>query len=149
MPTPEERNKAKLRLFEHLLGSGDEEEVTRAIDEFVAPDVLMRTPLPLDSTGAAAMKEVFGRLHAAFPDLRVEIDDLIAEDDKVVARNIVTGTHRGEFMGLPATGRKVRYDEIFVVRFADGRIAETWGVVDMASLMRQLGVMEEFAAIRG
>lgn len=140
MPTLEERNKATLRLFENLLGSGDAEEVTRAIDEFVAPDVLMRTPLPLDSTGAAAMKEVFGRLHGAFPDLHVEIDDLIAEGDKVVARNTVTGTHRGEFMGLPPTGRKVRYDEIFVVRFADGRMVETWGVVDMASLMRQLGL---------
>ncbi len=141
MPTPEESNKATLRLFEHLLGSGDEEQVERAIDEFVAPDVRMRTPLPLDSTGAEAMKEVFGRLHGAFPDLQVEIDDLIAEGDKVVSRNTVTGTHRGEFMGVPATGRQVRYDEIFVVRFADGRVVETWGVVDMASLMRQLGVL--------
>jgi steroid delta-isomerase-like uncharacterized protein len=83
---------------------------------------------------------VFARLRAAFPDLRVEINDLIAEGDKVVARNTVTGTHRGEFMGIPPTGRRVAYDEIFVVRFADGRIAETWGVVDLASLMRQLGV---------
>jgi steroid delta-isomerase-like uncharacterized protein len=141
MQTPEERNKATVRHFEHLVGSGDAEQVERAIDELVAPDVLMRTPLPLDSTGAAAMKEVFGRLHAAFPDLRVEINDLIAEDDKVVARNTVTGTHQGEFMGLAGTGRKVRYDEIFVVRFADGRMVETWGVVDMASLMRQLGVL--------
>jgi steroid delta-isomerase-like uncharacterized protein len=141
VPTPEERNKATLRLFESLVGSGDADQVGRAIDEFVAPDVLMRTPLPLGSTGAAAMKEVFGRLHAAFPDLQVEIDDLIAEDDKVVARNTVTGTHRGEFMGRAGTGRKVRYDEIFVVRFADGRIAETWGVVDLASLMRQLGAL--------
>ena len=141
MPPLEERNKATVRLFEQLVGSGDAEQVERAIDEFVAPDVLMRTPLPLDSTGAAAMKEVFGRLHAAFPDLRVEIDDLIAEDDKVVARNTVTGTHQGEFLGLPGTGRKVRYDEIFVVRFAGGRMVETWGVVDMVSLMRQLGMI--------
>jgi steroid delta-isomerase-like uncharacterized protein len=141
MPTPEEHNKATVRHFEHLLGSGDAQEVERAIDEFVAPDVLMRTPLPLDSTGAEAMKEVFGRLHTAFPDIQIEINDLIAEGDKVVARNTVTGTHQGEFMGLPGTGRMVRYDEIFVVRFADGRIAETWGVVDMASLMRQLGMI--------
>jgi hypothetical protein len=141
MPTLEERNKATLRLFENLVGSGDPEQVRQAIDEFVAPDVLMRTPLPLDSTGAAAMKEVFERLHGAFPDLHVEIDDLIAEGDKVVARNTVTGTHRGEFMGLPATGRSVTYEEIFVVRFTDGQIVETWGVVDLASLMRRLGMI--------
>jgi len=141
MPTLEESNKVTVRMFENPIGSGDAEQIEQAIDEFVAPDVLMRTPLPLESTGAAAMKELFGRLHTAFPDLQVEIDDLIAEDDKVVARNIVTGTHQGEFMGLPATGRQVRYDEIFVVRFTDGRIAETWGIVDLASLMRQLGVI--------
>jgi steroid delta-isomerase-like uncharacterized protein len=141
MPTPEERNKATVRMFESLIGSGDAEQIERAIDEFVDPDVLMRTPLPLDSTGAEAMKELFGRLHTAFPDLQVEVEDLIAEADKVVARNVVTGTHEGEFMGLAGTGRKVRYDEIFVVRFVDGRIAESWGVVDLASLMRQLGVI--------
>src|SRR5690242_14389101 len=98
MPSPEESNKATLRLFESLLGSGDAKEIERAIDEFVDPDVLMRTPLPLDSSGAAAMKELFERLHTAFPDLRVEICDMIAEDDKVVSRNLVTGTHEGEFM---------------------------------------------------
>ncbi|HEY2053978.1 MAG TPA: ester cyclase [Solirubrobacterales bacterium] len=140
MPTLEERNKATVRHFEQLAGGGDAQQVERAIDELVAPDVVMRTPLPLKSTGAAAMKEVFGHLNTAFPDLHIEIDDLIAEGDKVVSRNTVTGTHRGEFMGLAATGRKVSYDEIFVFRFADGRVVETRGVVDMVSLMRQLRV---------
>jgi hypothetical protein len=140
MPTPEERNKATVRRFQEAL-EGDVETIGRTIDELVDPDVLIRTPLPIDSSGREALKEVFGRLHGAFPDLEIEIDDLIAEGDKVVSRNTVTGTHRGEYMGLAPTGRTVTYDEIFVVRFADGRIVETWGVVDVAAQMRQLGVL--------
>ncbi|MBS1679431.1 MAG: ester cyclase [Actinobacteria bacterium] len=139
-PTLEERNKATVRRLQGALAGG-EESVGAAIDELVSPDVKIRSPLPLDSTGASALKEVFGRLHAAFPDLHVEIEDLIAEGDKVVSRNTVTGTHRGAFMGLPPTGRSVSYNEIFVARFAAGRLVETWGVVDMASLMRQLGLL--------
>jgi predicted ester cyclase len=84
------------------------------------------------------LKEVFGRLLRAFPDLRVTVEDVIAEGDKVVARNTVTGTHQGEYMGLQATGKSVTYNEIFIARFAGGRIAETWGVVDVLSQMRQL-----------
>jgi hypothetical protein len=80
-------------------------------------------------------------LRRAFPDLHVAVEDLIAEGDKVVGRNVVTGTNQGPYMGRPPTGRSVRYDEIFVFRFAAGRIAETWGVVDVLSQMRQLGVV--------
>jgi hypothetical protein len=115
--------------------------VSKAIDEFVEPDVLIRTPLPTRATGAQALKEVFGSLHRAFPDLHITVEDVIAEDDKVVGRNTVTGTHQGEYMGLAPTGRSVIYSEIFVFRFADGRIAETWGVVDVLSQLRQLGAL--------
>jgi steroid delta-isomerase-like uncharacterized protein len=77
----------------------------------------------------------------AFPDLHLTVEDMIAEGDKVVVRNTVTGTHRGEYMGLPPTGKSVTYDEIFIFRFVNGRIAETWGVVDVLSQMKQLGVI--------
>ncbi|MFF5262041.1 ester cyclase [Actinomadura viridis] len=135
------RNKATLQRFHDALGSGDMEVISKTIDEVIQPDVLIRTPLPVESTGARALKEVFAVLHQAFPDLHVSVEDVIAERDKVVSRNIVTGTHRGEYMGLPPTGRSVSYSEIFIVRFVDGRVAETWGVVDALSQMRQLGVM--------
>jgi steroid delta-isomerase-like uncharacterized protein len=137
MPTLEEQNKATMRRFQDALAEGPE-ATERIIDELFDPNVAISTPLPIDATGPAALKEIFARLHDAFPDLRVQVEDLIAEGDKVVARNTVTGTHRGDFMSLPATGRSVSYDEIFVVRFTDGRVVETWGVVDIASLMRQL-----------
>jgi steroid delta-isomerase-like uncharacterized protein len=140
MPTPEQQNKATVRRLQAALGDGAA-AIEEIIDEVFDPAVVIGTPLPIESSGPAALKQVFGRLHGAFPDLHVEIKDLIAERDKVVSRNTVTGTHRGEFMGVPATGRHVRYDEIFIVRFAAGRVVETWGVVDMASLLRQLGVL--------
>jgi predicted ester cyclase len=76
----------------------------------------------------------------AFPDLHVTVEELLAEGDKVVIRNTVTGTQLGEYMGLPPTGKSVTYKEMFILRFANDRIVETWGVVDVLSQMRQLGI---------
>lgn len=137
----ETSNKATLTRFQEIMSSGDWELISKTIDEVVAPEALIRTPLPIAATGAELLKEVFGRLHRAFPDLHVMIEDLIAEGDKVVARNTVTGTHQGEYMGLPPTGESITYSEIFIFRFADGLVAETWGVVDVLSQLRQLGAV--------
>ncbi len=143
MTTPQEtaNNKAMFRRFLDAANTHDAELISKTIDEFVAPDALIRTPLPIEATGAQLLKEVFARLVRAFPDLHVTIEDLIAEGDKVVSRNSVTGTHQGEYMGLPPTGKSVAYKEVFIARLADGRIAETWGVVDVLSQMRQLGAI--------
>lgn len=134
-------NKATLTRFQAALSSGDWELISKTIDEVVEPDVLIRTPLPVEATGAQALKEVFARLHRVFPDLHITVEDLIAEGDKVVGRNSVTGTHQGDYMGVPPTGKSVAYDEIFIFRFRNGRIAETWGVVDVLSQMKQLGAI--------
>src|SRR6185369_4742109 len=98
-------------------------------------DAVVRTPLPIDVTGAEALKQIWAMLFSVYPDIHVTVEDLIAEGDKVVARNTVTGTHRGEFMGVAATGKSVTYNEIFIFRFADGRVVETWGVVDVLAQM--------------
>lgn len=134
-------NKAIVARLEAAVSSGDWETIATAIDELVAQDALIRSPVPTDATGRQKLKEIFATLHRAYPDLRVELDDLIAEGDRVVACNTVTGTHRGEYMGIPPTGKSVTYNEIFVFRVADGRIAETWGVVDVLSQLRQLGAL--------
>jgi steroid delta-isomerase-like uncharacterized protein len=141
MSTDHEANKAAIRRFHDATNTGDLELISNTIDELVEPDALIRTPLPIEATGAQALKEVFARLHRVFPDLQVTIEDLIAEGDKVVSRNTVTGTHLGDYMGRPPTGKSVTYNEIFIFRFAGGRIAETWGVVDVFSQMRQVGVI--------
>jgi steroid delta-isomerase-like uncharacterized protein len=141
MSTGDEPNQAVIRRFHDATNSGDLERISRTIDELVAPDALIRTPLPIEATGPQVLKEVFARLLEAFPDLHVTIEDVIAEGDKLVSRNTVTGTHLGDYMGHPATGRPVTYNEIFIFRLADGRIAETWGVVDVLSQMKQLGLI--------
>jgi predicted ester cyclase len=132
----ETRNKAT---FNDAVNTGDLELISKTIDEIVEPDALIHTPLPIEATGAQALKQVWPMLLRGLPDVHVTIEDLIAEGDKVVSRNSVTGTHQGEYMGRPPTGKSVTYNEIFILRFVNGRIAETWGVVDVFSQLKQLG----------
>ncbi|MBF6301007.1 ester cyclase [Nocardia amamiensis] len=134
-------NKATFSRLHDAVNSGDAELIAKTIDEIVEPDVLFHAPVPMDATGAQALKQVWAVLLRAFPDIHVAVEDAIAEEDKVVFRNTVTGTHQGEFRGLPPTGKRVTYNEIFIVRFAGGRIAEIWGVVDVFSQMQQLGAI--------
>lgn len=142
MPVPEtERNKETCRRFTDGMNTNNAEIISRTIDELVEPDAVIRTPVPLHVTGAQALKVVFMTLHGAYPDLHVAIEDLIAEGDKVVSRNVVTGTHQGEYMGIPPTGKSVTYNEIFIFRFVSGRVAETWGVIDVLSQLKQLGAI--------
>jgi steroid delta-isomerase-like uncharacterized protein len=135
------RNKETFRRFQDAMNTCDADVISKSIDELVEPDATIRTPLPGDATGADALKHVWRVLLAAFPDLQLNVEDLIGEDDKVVARIVVTGTHRGDYMGVEPTGKAIAYDEIFIFRFADGRVVETWGVVDVLSQLKQLGVM--------
>jgi len=119
----------------------DLEFISKTIDELVEPDATIRTPLPGDATGAEVLKHVWAVLLRAFPDLHLTVEDLIGEEDKVVARIVVTGTHLGEYMGMEPAGKSIAYDEIFIFRFVAGRVAQTWGVVDIFSQMRQLGLI--------
>ena len=80
---------------------------------------------------------------SAFPDFHMAIEDLIAEDDKVVGRFTQTGTHRGEFMGAAPTGRQVGFTEIAIVRIAGGKVVESWFQPDMLSLYQQLGLVPQ------
>jgi predicted ester cyclase len=137
----ESTNKETWRRLQDAMNSSDEELRSKTIDEAFEPDVLIRTPLPLQSTGSQAIKEVFATLHQAFPDLHVTVEDLVEEGDKVVGRHTVTGTHLGEYLGTAPTGKSVTYNEIFIARFVGGRVAETWGVVDVLSQMKQIGLI--------
>ncbi len=134
-------NKATLSRLNDALNSGDDELISTTIDEVFDPDVRIGTPLPIDATGAQAMKQVWTTLLRAYPDLHVTVEDLFGEEDRLVARNTVTGTHRGEYLGIPPTGKSVTYNEMFMVRFAAGRIVETWGVVDLLAQLKQLGAI--------
>ena len=142
MPTVEEsNNKSIVARFEEALSSGDWRVISETIDEVVAPDAVISTPLPIDATGAELLKAVFGRLLSAFPDLHVTVEDLIAEGDKVVARLTHTGTHLGAFLDLPSTGKHVSTTSIHIFRFADGQLVEHWASRDDMGLMQQLGAI--------
>ncbi|WP_027345480.1 ester cyclase [Hamadaea tsunoensis] len=120
----------------------DQAAIEKAIDEVIAPDVIFHAPMPSGMSGVQAMKNVWIVLLRAFPDIRVTIEDIIAEGDKVAYRSRVTGTHLGEYRGAEPTGRRVAYDEMFIVRYADGLAAEIWGVVDVYAQLRQIGLAE-------
>jgi steroid delta-isomerase-like uncharacterized protein len=134
-------NKAAFGRFDDAVNSRDPEVIAKMIDEFVDPDIVFHAPVPTGMTGMQAFRQVWTVLLRAFPDLHVAVEDLIAEDDKVVSRNVVTGTHLGEYRGVPPTGKSVAYNEIFILRFAGGRIAEIWGVVDFYAQLSQLGMI--------
>jgi steroid delta-isomerase-like uncharacterized protein len=84
----------------------------------------------------------FGSLLTAFPDMRMDVEDVIASGDKAVARVKASATHQGEFMGVPPTGKAVAIQLIDIMSFDDaGLVNEHWGVADLLSLMQQLGVV--------
>ncbi|TDD42288.1 ester cyclase [Saccharopolyspora elongata] len=142
MPTDQEAdNKATFRRFHDAMNTRDAEIIAKTIDELVVPDVRFHTPVPMDAGGAQALKQVWAVLLRAFPDIHVAVEEMVAEGDKVVFRNTVTGTHLGEYRGLPPTGKTVTYNEIFIVRFASSRIVEIRGVVDVFAQLRQLGAI--------
>ena len=113
-----------------------------AFDEYLAADVVDHTPLPGIPPGAEGVKQLFfGLYKTAFPDLRAEVYDMIAEGEMVVTRKAFRGNHLGPLMGIPATGKDVTIGVIDIVRVRDGKIVEHWAIVDQLGLMQQLGVV--------
>jgi predicted ester cyclase len=137
------RNAATFRRVHEVTNTHDATLISATFDEVFATEVLIHIPLPVPSTGVRALNDLFAMLHDAFPDLHITVEDTIAEGDKVVGRNSLTGTHRGFYMGLSPTGKRVVYSEIFIFRFAEGQIVEIWGVVDVVGQLRQLGVLTD------
>jgi predicted ester cyclase len=134
-------NKAAFQRFHDAANTGDIDVIAKAIDELVEPDAVVRTPLPIDASGAEALKQIWSMLLRIYPDIHLTVEDVVAEGDKVVGRTTVSGTHRGDFMGVAPTGKSVTYNEIFIFRFANGKVVETWGVVDVYAQMKQIGVI--------
>lgn len=109
----------------------------------LADDLVDHAPLafPGRAPGAAGLLQVVRMIRAALPDLRREIEDQIAEGDLVVTRFTDRGTHRGELMGIPATGREVSVSGINIECVRSGRITEVWHIEDLMGLMQQLGAV--------
>jgi steroid delta-isomerase-like uncharacterized protein len=110
-------------------------------DKFVTSDFVDHNPPdPNIPKGPEGLRQVFGMFRSAFPDFHTTIEDMISEDDKVVSRITMHGTHKGEFMGIPATGKEISVPVIDIIRISKGKAVERWGVEDIAGMMQQLGV---------
>jgi predicted ester cyclase len=123
-----------------LLEQGMSENDASVIDELVSPEYLNHdAPVPVH--GPEGFKQLVGMFKGGFPDLRVEVEETYADGNKVGSRGTITGTHRGEFMGVPATNRSINVKYLDLWRVEDGRFVETWVQMDTMGLMQQLGVL--------
>ena len=130
-----EGNKALvLRFVEEFWSKGN----LAAADELMTPDVIIHQP---EVGGVAGLKAFNTMFRAAFPDWYSTPEELIAEGDKVAERWTGRGTHRGEFQGIPPTGKQVAVPGVVFYRIRDGKIVEFRGSFDMLSMLQQLGVV--------
>lgn len=134
-----EDNIAAQERFGAAVNSGDLD----AFDALVAPAAVDHDPGPGQVPGPGGYRALFGELRTAFPDLHIEVAHLVADDDTVAFAYDVTGTHQGELMGHPATGRPVTFRGVQVSRFADGLLVERWGSSDQLGMLQQLGPAPE------
>jgi steroid delta-isomerase-like uncharacterized protein len=128
-----------------LVRRGIEETVNKGnfsvMDEILSTDYVYREPTVGEKRGRAGFRELITMYRNAFPDVKVTIDEQIAEGDKVVTRWNATGTHRGELFGTAPTGKQVRVQGIIVSRIANGKIVEETEVYDALGMLRQLGAI--------
>lgn len=131
-----EENKALLRRgWEEILNKGN----INALDQFYAENFVDHNAFPGIPPGIEGMRQTYNIIFSALTNIHVTIDDMVAEEDKIVVRVTANGIHTGEFMGIPATGNRISVMEIRIYRIADGKIVEHWGLMDTASLMQQIG----------
>jgi steroid delta-isomerase-like uncharacterized protein len=127
-------NKALTRQFFERISAGD----LSAVDELVSDDYVEHEQVPGLASGKAGTRQLFEMFHSAFDQAAVEVDDMIAEEDKVFVLARMTGTQRGEFMGIAATGNTIDVNICDYFRIGNGTLIEHWGVMDAAGMMQQL-----------
>jgi steroid delta-isomerase-like uncharacterized protein len=111
-----------------------------ALHEVFAPTVIDRDPAPDQRPGPEGFIGFFTAFRAAFPDLNIAVEQLVADDDNVAIAYTVTGTHKGDFLGTPATGRQIKARGVQIARFENGLIVERWGSSDQLGILQQIGV---------
>lgn len=132
-----EKNKAIARKFYKMFELGD----PGLADEVVASDYVNHNAVPGSINGIQGVKEFVSIFKNVFPDIQFNIEDQIAEGDKVVTRYTISGTHQGEFFGVSATGKQVKWTAMATMVVPNGKIQEVWLNWDQWGLMQQLGVV--------
>ncbi len=136
----EESNKTVARRFIQVWGDGNLD----VVDELAAPSLVVRYPtIPQAIQGGREFRHVLAGFRSAFPDSALRVEEEIAEGEKVVLRWTFSGTHRGSFMGVPATGKKVTWTGITIYRIVDGKVVEEQGEEDFVGFFRQVGLVRE------
>ncbi len=131
-----DENKAISRRWREELDKGN----WAVLDEYLSRDFVLHMPgsPPQDLAG---MKDVLTMIYGAFPDFHTTFEDLVAEGDKVALRMTFSGTHQGEFQGVPPTGKQIRVSAIVIDRIVDGKLVEHWSQFDALGMLQQLGVI--------
>jgi steroid delta-isomerase-like uncharacterized protein len=131
------------RFYGEVLGGGKLE----LIDELAADDIVDHEEgLPGQPSGKDGVRFFVNALREAFPDVRADIDVTLSDGNLEAAHGTVTGTHQGEFMGIPATNKSVEFEVVDILRVEDGKAVEHWGLTDVMALMQQIGAMPEPAS---
>jgi predicted ester cyclase len=133
------QNKAAMRrIYEEIWNQGNFE----VVDEIISPDYVGHIPTPPGApSGREGLRWFIQMYRAAFPDIHVQVEDQIAEGDKVLTRITVRGTHQGQLMHIPPTNKEVTVTALVVTRFKNGQNVEGWAELDRLGLMQQLGVV--------
>jgi steroid delta-isomerase-like uncharacterized protein len=116
---------------------------TELMNELFAMDFIEHEQIPGIEPNREGVKKYFKQLHAAFPDLKFTVDFMLAKDDKVVTYITISGTQKGKFMDIPASGKMVTFKGIDIVGFKNGKAVEHWGVTDSMTMMQQLGAIPQ------
>jgi steroid delta-isomerase-like uncharacterized protein len=133
-----EANKGLVRrLFDEPINKGN----FSVADEILSADYVHREPTIGEKRGRSGYRELVTMYRNAFPDVKVTIDEQIAEGDKVVTRFTSTGTHRGELFGAAPTGKRITIQGVFITRIANGKVVEDIVVYDALGMLRQLGIV--------
>jgi steroid delta-isomerase-like uncharacterized protein len=128
------------RFYMEVLAAGNVD----LIDELIAEGFVDHESLPGQPPGKEGARYFVDMMRAAFPDLSVKsLEPALADGDLEAVHTVLTGTHRGELMGVAATGRTVEIESIDIIRIENGKAAEHWGVTDTMGLMQQLGAVSE------
>jgi steroid delta-isomerase-like uncharacterized protein len=125
------------RLVEQLVNKGD----LAVVDEMFAANFVNHSTATGTTPDREGIKQLIAMFRSAFPDYHNDIEDMIAEGDRVAVHVMCRGTHRAEFMGIAPTGRSVEFSAVSIFRFAGGKVVERWNNTDNLGLLRQLGVV--------
>jgi steroid delta-isomerase-like uncharacterized protein len=129
------------RFYDEVLTGGNLD----AVAELCSEDIVEHEAPPGMPQGLEGVKQFVQMFRTAFPDLKVEVEDAFEAGDRAVARTRWTGTHQGEFMGVPPSGKPIDIEAIDIIRVADGKAAEHWGATDNLAMLQQIGAIPEGA----